>query len=627
MAVGCAARRVCDRAAVNDEGLPGASEGDAGFSAFLVALAAAPPPERGFASGVEIGPGYRVSRPLFETAGGIKVYLAGGEDGDVALLRRVSVAEVDPYLEVLARWSKHRGVGRVEVLWAGSAGADVVAACHPVPVGTLRAWLDAGPHSWPDVCAQLGPLAVSLAAAHDAQVHGFSFDVDELWLGLDGRARLTLPEPLGSPAQDRENLRALARAALGSTGSLPMRMRQDRPQDASPTQTLARAFRRSRWVVRVWVGVAMIVGAAGLLALALREAAPKTYDDIGLHQAPSTGDTWTRTASRVDAGDRDAAVLVEAFERDGGADPRVPARAALLRVHLAADGAARQVAVQRAIDAAAQMPNDAGVQFAVALVQADAALDRGALLEASVHLSRARRWTGQVQEAAQRPLERLSWAVSNAARVSPVQPREVLRATERVSSPSLDRVGLRILLAEVWAAQDDRAMALSQLTAVMGVPRAQLPRLQFELAVALAHLTMQLGRLDDASTALDAAGLHSTTAPERASLWLARASLARSGGDRASARSALDGAAEELYGLPGHGLHVDLQFERAVWSLHAGDAGDALDRLDAALSLHDALRGPGARSRVPLERAYRRALQGDTALMGEAPPSRASASP
>lgn len=612
---------------MNDDGPPGASEGGAGFSAFLVALAAAPPPERGFAAGTEIGPGYQVSRPLLETSGDIKVYLAGGEDGEVALHRRVSVPEVEAHLELLSRWSKFRGPGRVAVLWFGAVGADVVAVCHPVPVGTLRAWLDAGPHPWPDVCAQLGPLAVSLAAAHAAQVHGFSFDADDLWLGLDGRARLTVPEPLGSPAQDRENLRALARAALGSTGSLPMRMRHDRPPDASPTQTLARAFRwRRRWVWG-WAGVAVAMSVAAALALALRGGTRERYDDLGLHRAPSTGDTWTRIASRVDAGDRDAAALVDSFERDGAADLRVQAQAALLRVHLAADAATKRAAVQRAIDAAAELRNDAPVRFAVALVRADAALDRGALLEANVHLSRARRWGRQVQEGAQRPLERLSWAVANAARVSPVQPGEVLRASDRVSSPSLDRVALRILLAEVWAAHDDRAMALSQLTAVRGVPRAQLPRLQFEVTVALAHLAVQRGRLDDASSALDAAEQHTTTAAERASLWLARASVARGGGDRASASAALDGAAEELAGLPGHGLHIDLQFERALWSLHTAEVGEALDGLDAALSLHDSLRGPGARSRVPLERAYRRALQGDTALMSEAPPSRASASP
>lgn len=604
-----------------------ASEGGPGFSAFLLALAAAPPPERGFASGAEIGPGYRVSRSLLELGEDLKVYLAAGEEGEVALLRRVSVPEADAHLDLLARWSKAQGPGRVAVLWSGAVGADVVAACHPVPVGTLRPWLDAGPHSWPEVCAQLGPLAASLAVAHVAQVHGFSFDADELWLGLDGRARLTIPEPSGSPAMDRENLRALARRALGATGSLPPRMRDDRAQDASPTQTLARGFRRPRRRIWGWVGVAVALSLAVALVLVLGGGEKERYDDAGLHQAPSTGDTWTRIASRVDAGDRDAAALVDSFERDGGSDPRVQAQAALLRVQLAPDAARRDDAVARAIDAGVKLHGDASVRFALALLLADAALDRGALLEANVHLSRARRWASEVQAAALRPLERLSWAVANAGRASTVQPGAVLRASDRLSSPSLDRVELRILLAGVWAAHEDPAMAQSQLTAVMGVPRAQLPRLQFEVLVARAHLAVQRGRFDDASSALSAAEPHGTTAAERGALGLAWASMARSRGDRASANAALEGVAKALAGLPGHGLQVDLHFERALWSLHADEAAEALDHLDAALSLHDRLRGVGARSRVPLERAYRRALQGETALMSEAPPSRASASP
>ncbi|MBV1860658.1 MAG: hypothetical protein KUG77_19750 [Nannocystaceae bacterium] len=607
---------------MSDQGSDAASQGDAGFSAFLQAVAAAPPPEREFASGEEVVPGYRVSRALFGSPRGTKVYLAAGASGDVALLRQVSVTALEQHLVLLARWSKLRGPGRVEMVSAASAGEDVVVVCRPVPAGVLRSWLDAGPHAWPEVCARLGPLAVSLAEAHAAQVYGFSFDADALWLGMDGRALLTVPEPVGSPAQDRENLRALALAALGATGSLPARVRRDRPHDLSPTQTLARGFRLRRRRVGVWVGV----GVAALLASALHEPASDVYDDVGLHQAPSVGDRWTRAASRVDAGDGDLAVLVDAVEKQGGAGPRVRARAALLRVRLAEDTAARQIAVRRAVGAAAHT-QDPVVRFALALVLADEALQRGALLEAKVHLSRAGRWTGRVQDAARRPLQRLSWAVANAARVSPVRAREVIQASQRISPPSLDRVGLRILLAEVWAAQDNPGMARSELTTITGTPRAQLPRLQLELSVALAHLAMQRGRLDHASRVLESAGVHATVAAERASLWLARASLARLRGDRASAMPAIHEADGELRTLNGQLLHVDLQFERALWSLHMGDADGALDRLDAALSLHDALRGLGARSRVPLERAFRRALQGDTALMSEAPPSRASASP
>lgn len=539
----------------------------------------------------------------------------------------MAVTEAGIHLEVLARWSKYRGPGRVEVLWAGSMGPDIVAVCQPVPAGVLRAWLDAGPYPWREVCAKLAPLAEAMAAAHAANVDGFSFDADDLWLGLDGRALLTLPRPSGSPAQDRENLRALASAALGPNASLPTRMRRDRPHDPSPSQALAAGFSRPRWRVSRWVVAAVgAAAAASLVGAALYAPASATYDDAGLHQARSTGDSWTRTASRVDAGDRDAWALVDAFEHGGGEDPRVRAQAALLRVRLAEDGAARDIAVQQAVVAAARTKAP-GVRFSAALVQAEEALGRGALLEAQVHLVRARRWTDHVQDAARRRLQRLLWTVENASRASPVRPHEVTQASERLVSPSLERVALRSLLVAVWAARDDRAMALSQLNAVMGVPRARLPRLQFEFSVARAHLAMQLGRLDDASMALDRANVHCTTGAERASLRLARASLARVRGDRASANPALDGAAEELHGLEGHGLSIDLLFERAAWSLHAGAVDDARVQLDAALALHDTLRGLGARSRLPLERAYRRALQGDTRLMSEAPPSRASASP
>ncbi|MGH1347397.1 MAG: hypothetical protein ACRBN8_37910 [Nannocystales bacterium] len=609
---------------MSEEGPPITSEvDDGGFSAFLHAVAAAPPPERGFATGAEVGPGYRISRRLPRNSEDSKVYLAGGEDGDVALLRRMGVRDVAAYLELLDRWSEGEASGRVALLWAGSSGhEEVVVACDPVPAGTLRAWLKEGPHPWSAVCARLGPVASALAAAHDVDVYGFSFDPDSLWLSLDGRALLTLPEPSGTPARDRDNLRALARAALGDSGSLPSTMRSDRPGDPKPTRTLARGFGLARRRRLRWAGLATSVAVSVLFAVALHEPRSRTYDDAPLLQAPRTAETWTVIASRIDAGDVDAASLVDAFEHDGHRDPVVRARVALLRVHLADDAAGRHAAIQRAV-AAAEQTQAPGVRFSTALVQAEEALDRGALLEAQAHLSRARRWTTWVGGASRRPLRRLSWTVDNAARVSSVRAPEVMRASERLVSPSLERVALRILLGNVWAAQGFRAMALTQLSAVTGVPRAQPAWIQFELAVASAHLAIPLGRLDDASSALDRADAHSTTASERASSWLARAFLARCSGDRVSAEFAIDEAVGELGTLEGHGLQIDLRFERAAWLLHGGAPAAALDELDAALTLHDAIRGPGARSRVPLELAYRRALEGDTRLMSEAPPSRA----
>lgn len=591
------------------------SASDTGFSAFLQAVAAAPPPDRAFAPGATVGDGFRISRPLFES-GDAEVHLATGPSGDVALLRRRG-ADLRAHAPLIAAWAREHAEGRVRVGWHDRVGSDVVLACTPVPVGTLRGWLDAAPHPWAEVVARLGPLAHALARAHAAGLRGFTVDADHVWLGLDGRVRLPPPEPGGESREERAQLRALVRAAVGPGVALPRAFRRD-----VSTQAMAAALTRGRTRSWPWAvaGVALALGGFGAFRVTTEAEAPKApFVAEPAAPDPPRRELWTRAAMRVDAGDAGASALVEAL-----AQVPMPAHASLLRARLAGDAATWEHEVRRA----ASLPcDDLAVRAEIALERADLALHRGGLLEARRWLALGRRWADATPDAPRAALQRVEWSIEAEARGAQTDLRAIRAARDRASAPSLRRAELQALEAEVLAATGSQWVAVEQHQTVLEEPRADLARLRLEHRLARAHLLAQSERPVDAARLLDGLERDATTPRERASVALGRAAVARVRGDAPAASRALERAEDALGDRVDVDAAVDLAFERALWRLHAGAFNDARDLLSLALARHDALRGLDARSRGPLELAYRRALREDPALMTSAPPSRASASP
>lgn len=595
------------------------SESGSGFSAFLQAVAAAPPPDRAYAPGAVVRDVVRISRPLFES-GDVRIYLAASPEGDVALVRQPAL---DPraHQQRLDAWAHDSHEGRVRVTWSDIVDTDVVMTCLPVPVGTLRAWLDAGPHPWPQVAARLGPVAKALVRSHAVGVSGFSIDADGLWLGLDGHVRLPPPVPGRGDhrAEDRAQLRALVRAAVGSDIQLPKDLVGDRDADPAPTESLARAFERVR--PRLW---SWLIGAAAILVGAAWWGRPAStvapvVTPARASDVHATHDQWKHALMRVDAGDPTAHEKVDALARED-----MPAHVALLRGRLADDAQRWEEHVEHA----SKLPaDDARLRAEIGLERAGVALHRGALLEAYVWLAEARTHAARTTDAPALGLRRVEWELQSQSKFARLDTPAIRAAILRASAPSLQRVEVQSALARALEAEGLPGQALEQHAMVLNEPRAQIARLRVRTHVARAHLLVALARPGDALQELDLAEPDLSTAVERAALHLARASVARAQVDRGAANDALTRAAAALAELPPCVLHVDLAYERAAWMLRAGTFSDARAELSAALSLHDALRGVDARSRVPLERAYRNALEDDAALMTSSPPSHASASP
>jgi|GEM_PF-3656678 len=602
------------------EDVPDCSDPEDGFSAFLQAVAAAPPPDRAFAPGSLVAHRFRVARPLFESPSG-SVYLAGSEDGDVALLRRPGPAR-DHALDA-APWASE-APGRVRVIWQGAVDDEALVACVPVPVGTLQTWIDAGPHRWPEVSRRLAPVAVALAEAHAVGI-AVGVDARDVWLGLDGQARLVPPaDGAGpTPAGDRAALRRIIADALGGAETMPRALRGDRPGDPRPSMTLARALTRRIAVRWTWVGAGAVALSVVLGALALRsspEPAAQTRAAVPATRGLTALERWSSAVAHVDAGDPRAFALVEALASEPGSGSQV----ALLEAELADDAMAWLASIDRA---AGLGSTDAGIRLEVALAAGEAALFRGALLQAHWWLARAETETGAGVAGSLHSAQCLAWAVEAQRRAPTVDASAVRLKIERASAPSSRRVALQRVLAALLAAQGQPDQALAQYRVVLADPRANVARVRTDVSLAVTHLLAQRGDTEEASAQLGVALAGASTAMEHASIQLADAMLARLRGDAEAAERALRKAELWLRGQRGSLAGLDLRYERATWLLEASAFGEARVLLRETLERHDRLRGTDAQSRVPLERAYQRALEERAGLMTAAPPSRASASP
>lgn len=596
------------------------SESGAGFSAFLHAVASAPPPDRAYAPGAVVGEQVRISRPLFES-GDVRTYLAVGPQGDVALVRQPALAPDDHQRRIEA-WASDELDGRVRVTWAETVGDDVVLGCVPVPVGTLRSWLEAGPHAWSEVVTRIGPVAHALRRSHDCGVSGFCIDADGLWLGLDGRVRLPPPVPGRDDrrAEDRAQLRALVRAAVGPEVQLPRDLVRDREADRNPTASLARTLGRARPRLWPWAVAALAVLSAAAWWGRPEPAAEPTpvVGQVRLPEERDARDRWKYALMRVDAGGPTAHARVEALAQED-----IPGHVALLRARLAEETSEWMGEIERA---SGVHTDDARLLTEVRLEQADVALRRGALLEADRRLSEARSHATRTTPAPALGLQRLRWELEMCSRNADPDIPAIRTAFARATAPSLQRVAVQRVLAKALEARGRLREALEQHAALLAEPRADMARLRLPTHLARAHLFVILGKAADADRELDAAQRDISTDGERAATDLGRAAVARIRGDRDAAIASLDRAAVVLEDAPVLVQHVDLGFERATWLLHRGAFVEARAELSAALSLHDRLRGADARSRMPLEDAYRRALEQNAELMTSSPPSHASAS-
>lgn len=596
------------------------SESGSGFSAFLQAVASAPPPDRAFAPGAVVRDQVRISRPLFES-GDVRIYLAVGPQGDVALVRQPALAP-EEHRHRIEAWASDDLDGRVRVAWSDTVADDVVLCCVPVPVGTLRSWLEAGPHAWREVVMRLGPVASALLRSHVAGVSGFCIDADGLWLGLDGRVRLAPPVPGRGDrmAEDRAQLRALVRAAVGPEVQLPRDLVGDRESDANPTVSLARALGRTRPRLWPWaVAAVAVLSAAAWLGRPVPKAEPTPV--VAPPRPPQDRDArdrWKHALMRVDAGDPSAHARVDALGQD------MPGHVALLRARLADDAGGWTREVERA---SAVHADDARLLAETRLEQADVALHRGALLEAHRRLAEARSHAARTTHAPVLGLQRLHWELETRSRDADLDIPAIRTAFSRASAPSLQRVAVQHVLAQALEARGRHREALEQHGALLAEPRADMARLRLRTHLARAHLFVVLGKATDADRELEAAERDVSTDGERAATHLGRAAVARRRGDRDAAMAALERASGALEGAPARIQHVDLGFERGAWLLHGGRFGGARAELSAALALHDSLCGVDARSRLPLEDAYRRALEDNAGLMTSSPPSHASASP
>jgi tetratricopeptide (TPR) repeat protein len=373
--------------------------------------------------------------------------LAGGAVSayDPELDRRVTIEPAGGARDearALARLAHPNVRGVLELVLEGDQAYLVL---EHVEGGTLRDWLAARARRWDEILDVLVAAGQGLAAAHRAGIAHRGFDLDEVLVGDDGRARVRGFDAGGGgdPGSDLRAFRSTALAAFAPARPPAWVTRALRRDWPSMDALLPALRRRDRTRAAIAVGavaltaaVAFVAGRdraagaecagaerrlAGVWDPARREAVRAAFAATGLVYA---GPTWERVRAQLDDGTRRWAAMTEQTCRATRVDRTQPdavmdLRMACLERHRGALAALTALwaggigadALERAGDAAARLPS---IEECAGDLGPDAAGPHDPALAAHVVAARARVDAARALGLAFRPEAR---AAAAAARV------------------------------------------------------------------------------------------------------------------------------------------------------------------------------------------------------------------
>jgi hypothetical protein len=208
--------------------------------------------------------------------------LAGGALSayDPELDRRVTIEPVGGARDearALARLAHPNVRGVLELVPHGEE-ADLV--LEHVEGGTLRDWLAARARRWDDILDVLVAAGQELAAAHRAGIAHRGFDLDDVLVGDDGRARVRGFDPGGSgdPGSDVRAFRSAALAALAPSRPPAWVTRALRRDWPTMDALLPALRRRDRAVAAIALGAVALTAAVAFVAGRDRAAGAECAD-------------------------------------------------------------------------------------------------------------------------------------------------------------------------------------------------------------------------------------------------------------------------------------------------------------------------------------------------------------